>query len=104
MCIFFKFFTVTRIYYTCYSDVVLLVGALGYVYVHYLFATSAGNLKMVVSVSSTDASQANESKRLVRVCSVKASVVGGVGRNGENESKRPLPVCKGGCRGRNRVF
>ena len=83
---------------------VLLVGALGYVYVHYLFATSAGNLKMVVSVSSTDTSQANESKRLVRVCSVKVSVVGGVGRNGENKSKRPLPVCKGGCHGRNGVF
>ena len=74
MCIFFKFFTVTQIYYTCYSDVVLLVGAFGYIYVHYLFATSAGNLKMVVSVSLTDASQANESKKLVRVCSVKATV------------------------------
>jgi hypothetical protein len=75
-------------------QLLLVVGALGYVYVHYLFATSAGNLKMV-SVSSTDASQADESKRLVRVCSVKASVVGGVGRNGENESKRPVSVCKG---------
>jgi hypothetical protein len=103
MCIFFKFFTVTQIYYTCYSNVVLLVGALNYVYVHYLFATSAGNLKMV-SVSLTDTLQVDESKRLVRVCSVKASVVGGVGRNGENESKRPLPMCKGGCRGRNGVF